>query len=325
MLWNTLKVNLRIAGERMNFTYVDAHCDTLTTTIRKGERLWKNTGQLDIKRLLQFPYALQFMAIWMEPQYYQHPFIQTCKVIEHFYKQLEQTENHLALLLHYSDFEKQKESGNVSVLLSLEGGEALEGELSNVSTLYRLGVRSMSLTWNFQNALASGSSCEDDTGLTSFGKQVVQEMNRLGMILDVSHLSEKSFWDVTDLTKEPFIASHSNAKAICSASRNLSDAQIKTIGERGGVIGLTPYPAFLGGKTNGIDRLMTHLNHIYHIGGENAIGIGCDFDGIEKSAEELEDVSCIKPLLHAVEKRYGFRTAEKFAGGNFLRILKDRL
>lgn len=215
----------------------------------------------------------------------------------------------------------------MAALLSVEGGECLNGELSILRQLYRLGVRSMLLTWNHRNLLADGVEEECGGGLTEFGRLVVAEMNRLGMIIDVSHLCEASFYEVISLSSKPVIASHSNAGAICPHVRNLNDSQLKTIAANGGVVGINFYPRFLNNtdKAN-LDDVVKHIEHVCSVTGENHIGIGADFDGIDCTPDGLEGTQCIPALFERLEQlNYGTGLLEKIAGLNFMRVIKQIL
>lgn len=185
----------------------------------------------------------------------------------------------------------------------------------------------MTLTWNYRNQIADGAF-ENATGggLTTFGKKVVSQMNSLGMIIDVSHLSDAGFWDVDKISEKPYIASHSNARKICNSQRNLTDEQIKAISEKGGAIGINLYPKFLSlNEKSDINDILKHIDYIINTGGEDCIGIGCDFDGINCMPENIYGVESLEFIINEVEKKYGFLIAEKFAGKNFLRVMKDVL
>ena len=169
---------------------------------------------------------------------------------------------------------------------------------------------------------------ERDTcgGLTSFGKDVVREMNRLGMVVDVSHLSVNGFWDVEKTAEMPYIASHSNARGVCSGARNLSDDQIRAIAGHGGVIGINLFSPFVADKERvGLEDVMRHIDYIIKLAGDDCIGLGCDFDGIDKTPVDLQNISHLKKLLDRIEKEYGKETADKIAEKNFLRVLKKIL
>lgn len=306
---------------------VDAHCDTIVKLMDKQEDLLQNKGHIDLKRLEMFGTPVQFFAVWLNPSFYPISLRKTLEYIDFYYEQLEKNKKRIRHVLSYDDILKNKEDGLLSGLLSLEGGEALEGELSSLRMLYRLGVRAMTLTWNHRNALADGAA-ERATGggLTLFGKAVVKEMNRLGMVVDVSHLSEAGFWDVEEIAEAPYIASHSNARGVCDAPRNLSDEQILALAKRGGVLGINLYPAFLTShKEAAIKDILAHISYIISLAGEDCIGLGCDFDGVDKLPQGIEGVLQIKDVMQAIENEFGEEIADKIAEKNYLRVLKTIL
>lgn len=314
-------------GKEMSRIFVDGHCDTIVKVLEEKEELFENKGHLDIVRLKKLGTALQFFAIWINPNYYEKALRQTLRYIDFYYSQLEKNKIHIGHVNTYEDILCNQKQNKISALLSVEGGEALEGELSSVRMLYRLGVRALTLTWNHRNALGDGiAESQTNGGLTNFGRDVVKEMEQLGMIVDVSHLSAAGFWDVDKITSKPYIASHSNAQTICPAKRNLSDAQIKAIAEKGGIIGINLYPPFLCKQNTAcIENILNHIEYIIALVGEDYIGFGGDFDGIDQTPQDAREISHMKKVLEQVELKFGLRIAEKIRGQNFMRVLKELL
>ncbi|WP_352400472.1 dipeptidase [Anaerotignum sp.] len=308
-------------------SYGDGHCDTIVRIYEKGQELFCNDGHIDIQRLKNFQAPLQFFAIWLEPRYYPIAMHQTMKYIEFFYSQIEKNPDYIGHICCYQDVQENIKNNKISALLSIEGGEALEGEISAIHTYHRLGVRSMSLTWNHRNQLADGVAEKDSKrGLTKFGTDVVKEMEELGMIVDVSHLSEPGFWDVYNLARKPFIASHSNAREICDVPRNLTDNQLRAIAEKGGIIGLNLYPPFLTSKKEvKVEDVFRHIDHILSIAGEDFIALGTDFDGIDCCPEEILDVKDMEHILSRIEREFGEQVVEKISSKNLLRVVKEVL
>jgi membrane dipeptidase len=286
----------------------DGHCDTITSSMNKNENLKENNCQLDLKRLSQFSSPVQFFAICLHPKKTSNPLNDILNAINYFYKETNMKQN--------------KTSG----ILTLEGAEVLEEGLEILDTLYKMGIRSIGLTWNYKNALGYGAMEKEKKGLTDYGKAVIKEMNNLGILVDVSHLSYTGFWDVEKIVSKPFIASHSNVKNICNHPRNLSDSQIKAIANSGGVVGINSYPLFLNesGKAT-IEDFLLHIDYVVNLVGIDYVGLGCDFDGIDFYTEGLEDVSAIKKLNSYLEKEYGETGAKKILGLNFLRVAKEIL
>jgi membrane dipeptidase len=270
---------------------------------------------------------VQFFAAFVDPDNYKYRTMQrVINIIDDIYRQAATNSKAISVCLNYEDINNAVSANKVAAVITIEGGESLQGELSSLRMFYRLGVRSICLTWNYRNEIADGvKDADSGGGLTPFGKKVISEMNKLGMLIDVSHLSEKGFWDVLELSKAPIIASHSNAKALCKHKRNLSDEQISAISKNGGVIGINIYPYFLkdDGKA-GLDDIIAHIEHIVSIAGEDHIGIGCDFDGIECTPDGIAGVQDIGKVFYgllALNRSECF--VEKIAGKNFLRVIKE--
>lgn len=187
---------------------------------------------------------------------------------------------------------------NLSSVFTVEGGAVIENDIGRISLLKNDGIRAVTLTWNGKNRIASGTLSQG--GLTDFGVNVIKEMNRLSLACDVSHLNQESFWDVIKIAEFPY-ASHSCCSSICSHSRNLTDAQIKAITEKGGVIGICAYPVFLG-EGDVFEQLYRHLYHLLDLGLENYIAFGSDFDGADM-AYKLSDISQIPDLCDFLVKK----------------------
>lgn len=304
--------------------YADGHCDTIVRLYEKNQELFSNDGHIDIVRLNKFKAPLQFFAIWLDSKYHPISMRQAMKYIEFYYSQLQKNEQVIGHINSFSDVIKNGLENKISALLALEGGEALEGEISAIHTYYRLGVRSITLTWNHRNRLADGVAEEESRGgLTRFGRQVIEEMEELGMLVDVSHLSEAGFSDVIKFAKKPFIASHSNARAICDVPRNLKDNQLLKIAEKGGVVGLNLYSPFLVKYgQGGIDDILNHIQHMLSVMGEDFISLGTDFDGIESTPKEISNVADMDTLFASIENEFGKVVAEKIFSENLLRVLK---
>ena len=228
----------------------DLHSDTILK-LKKGDYVFseKNaTGHIDIPRLKEGGVDLQVFAIWVSPDFLPDSAAKEAfNLIDLFYQQLEKYPDDLELAKNISDFKKINKKGRIACVLGLEGGHSIEGNMSLLRTFHRLGVRYMTLTWENSNPLASSAAdtSSQKGGLTELGREVVKEMNRLGMIIDISHLSEQAFWEVMELSKAPVIASHSCVKAICNHYRNLTDEQIKAIAKSGGVIGINFFSGYL--------------------------------------------------------------------------------
>ena len=258
--------------------------------------------------------------------------------------------NDFVLAQGAQEIESARKHGRIAALIGIEGGHAIKDSLRLLRDFYSLGVRYMTLTHTNTNNWADSSGDMDKPeikhhdGLTDFGKQVISEMNRLGMIVDVSHVADKSFWDVLETSRAPVFASHSSCRAICNVARNMTDDMIVAMAKKGGVIQINFYSAFLSQRSADADRLaetaksgkdrpalpsaaledaVAHINHVVKIAGIEAVGIGSDFDGIKSVPTGLEDVSKFPNLTRALlEEGYSASDIRKIYGGNTLRLMR---
>ncbi|NLK00462.1 MAG: membrane dipeptidase [Clostridia bacterium] len=310
------------------YKIVDAHCDTILK-IAEGQgniSLENVDGHLDIRRMIESGVNTQFFALYIEPRYKPCEALErTLVLLDHIYDQLSKNSANIELVRNYSDIERIHKNNKIAVLLSIEGGEAIKENTAFLRMFYHLGIRSMTLTWNQRNSIGSGVHEGSRGGLSKFGKTVVQEMNRLGMLVDVSHLNYEGFWDVIEYSKKPIIASHSNAKSLCDTPRNLDDKQIKAMAEKDGVICCTFVPDFLVKNTQAnLSHVIDHISYMKNLVGINHIGLGSDFDGTDKMPEGLEDVGKYQSLITTLHARgYKDGQIEKIMGGNILRLLKN--
>lgn len=279
--------------------YIDFHCDTLSrlyyeNTSEPSETLWKNNGHLDLTRLTHSGYLAQFFACFLHkasPSKMENHFEDALGMIQLMKSSLVQNDS-ARLALSYADYQENKSNGKLSCFLTVEEGGILDGDIKRLEQLYQKGIRLITLTWNFENALGFPHLMSDkpDTGLKPFGIEVVKRMEELGMLIDVSHLSDMGFWDVAANTKKPFIASHSCCRSLRGHSRNLTDEMLRHLGECQGLVGINFCGSFL--QDDGIctlDALAKHLRHIINVGGLDIAALGTDFDGINC---ELEIPGC---------------------------------
>ena len=236
-------------------------------------------------------------------------------------------EDKLMFFTKVSDVREAERKGKVAAMLSIEGGEAVEADLGVLRMLHRLGVRAMTLTWNGRNQIADGAAeARTKGGLTNFGVELVGEMNRIGMVVDVSHISDAGFFDVIETTTKPIIASHSNCRALCNHRRNLTDEMIKALADKGGVMGMNFAPDFIDGRKENatLERLLDHVGHVVKIAGVDHVGLGSDFDGIETTPKGLEDVARMPYLTEGlIKKGYKEDYILKILGENFLRVFSE--
>jgi membrane dipeptidase len=227
----------------------DGHCDTVLDIFNKKRSLGEKSdySHLDIPRMKKGGVNVQFFAAFIEEIYKPNASLKrTLQLIDCIYQQIEKNKEEISIATDYEQIKNTIEADKIAAILSIEGGEALEGDLGVLRMLYKLGVRLLTLTWNQRNQIADGvGESQTGSGLTEFGFKVIDEMNKLGMLIDVSHLSETCFWEVIKRSKSPIVASHSNCYNLCPHLRNLKDEQIKSIAEKGGIIGITFVPDFL--------------------------------------------------------------------------------
>lgn len=335
---------------------IDMHCDTISELADRGGELWENKGQLDLRRMRESGYLVQNFALfvdigkcapWAEQRQLPAncrdrngaeqghmspsremeaptPWERVCGLYEVYRKELEKNKDRIAPVLCYEDILRNEACGRLSALLTVEEGAVCGGSLERLRELYDMGVRMLTLTWNYRNELGWPATCRsladnalakkhgqtvaeadrsetgkcgsggrDEAtgpadaahGLTETGRNFVMEMEHLGMIPDVSHLSDAGFDAVWEVTKKPFAASHSNARAVCPSLRNLTDDRIRKLSERGGCMGLNYYDKFLVDGGSGDpevlwEALVRQAKHIVKVGGMEVLGLGSDFDGI---------------------------------------------
>ena len=295
-------INCADASRRNGDFYImykifDAHCDTIYELSERGLPLDKNELHLDIERMSEYNTYIQVFAAFVDRKDIKvSPMNHCLTLMDKYYTEIEKNKDKISVVKTAADLQKAKEGG-VHAILSIEGAEVLEGSLAALRMYYRMGVRLITLTWNYANELADGICESRGGGLTEFGRQAVALMEELGILIDVSHLSEKGFWDVVECTKYPFVASHSCVKNICGHIRNLTDEQISEIIRRNGVIGINFYPQFLDNNGEcGIDKLCEHIEYILSMNGENTAALGSDFDGVDClpsgicGAESMKDI-----------------------------------
>lgn len=308
---------------------IDMHCDTILKLMDDEDKgLYENDLNVDIKKLKKANSLAQFFAVWVDLKNGQDP-METClKMIDRFYREIENNSSHISLATSYEDIMKNDREGKISAILTIEEGAAIKGDLSNLRNFYRLGVRAITLTWNHPNEIGYPNFHEEyrDKSLTEFGIELVHEMNRLGMLIDVSHLSDKGFYDVARESQQPFIASHSNARAVKAHPRNLTDDMIKVLAECGGVMGINFERSFIGDKENArMEDIIRHIKHIKSVGGIEVIALGSDYDG-SNPVSEVGDIGQIDKLAYSL-KDNGFTEEEidKIFYKNALRVIKDVL
>lgn len=320
---------------------IDFHCDTISKIYdyrNNGEdiNLKQNNLHLDIDKMKKSDYMLQVFASYINLKYDKNPLQNCLNHIDLLYKELEKYKDDISIVYNYEDIIRNKKNNKIYALLSIEEGGVCKGDLALLRNFYRLGVRMMTLTWNYENELSYPNGHYYDEvrnerkGLKEKGFEFIKEMEDLGMIIDISHLSDDGIYDVYNNTKKPFIASHSNARSICSHGRNLTDDMIKKIGERGGLIGINFYSTFLKDNltykdTSMIKDIIDHMKYISNIGGIGVVGVGTDFDGIDCGLE-FKDSSNMQLIAEEMKKNgFSEEEIEKVFYKNGLRLFKEVL
>lgn len=318
---------------------VDMHCDTIGE-LWKAEKAGKpislrsNSLHIDLEKMQKGDYLLQNFAMFVFLGREKDPLVNVLEMIDVYNRAMAENADIIGPVLNYEDIEKNRAAGKLSGMLTIEEGAVLKGNPYVVRTLYQLGVRMLTLTWNFENEIgypntivkAKDYDPSRHYGLKPEGIEIVREMNRVGMIVDVSHLGDDGFWDVVKYCEGPFVASHSNARAVCNHTRNMTDDMIRALADKGGVMGLNFCGDFLNpnGKSR-VEDMVRHAKHIINVGGSDILGLGTDYDGIDG---DLELDHCDKmPLLAQEMERQGFSTQqiEKIFHGNVLRLYREVL
>lgn len=274
----------------MHFPIADAHTDAVWR-VWEGRGTLKSGGQFSLDMLGDYPRFTQIFALWATESDYTQSVMGE---LECFYREKE-AHPEINLCLSGADM---KETG-LNAFLSIEGGEAIGNSLGTLRFFYQRGVRLMTLMWNHDNLIGGGAM--EDGRLTDFGREVLSEMKRLGMIVDISHANRNTFYDVTEAYDGAIFASHSNSDAVHPHRRNLTDDQFRILTEREGLAGLNLYPEFLGGNT--LSAAVSHIEHFMALGGEKHICLGCDFDGIDQGPEDCPTAEHLYRLGDALLSR----------------------
>ncbi len=307
---------------------IDLHCDTALNFVGdKKYSLKSNPCAVDIDKLQKANSIAQFFACFVFLKENPDPYLTYLELVKEIKNQIEENKSYIKLATNYRELIENEKAGLISAFLTIEEGGALKGDINNLYKAYEEGVRLITLTWNFENEIGF-PGCElsfVNSGLKDFGIEVVSKMNDLGMIIDVSHLSDGGFYDVAKFSTKPFVASHSNARSICNHTRNLNDDMIRVLAEKGGVMGINFEKEFISdsGITT-VDKIITQIKHIYNIGGIDVVSLGSDFDGIDSREYEISHIGDIDKLVQGLYKS-GFKTGEieKICYGNNMRIIRE--
>jgi len=305
----------------------DAHCDVLSKLLdNPGLDFARGREGLDVtaERMAEAGYGAQNFAVYL-PERLAGDFRYVLESIDLFHERVLK-EPRMRFVRTKNDLRLARDEGRIGALLSLEGVDSLQGSLAYVRILHHLGVRSVGITWNRANWAADGVLEPRGGGFTAAGKRLIEECNRLGLVLDASHLSDRSFWELAETSAKPVIASHSNARAIAPRARNLTDDQIVSIARGGGVIGLTFVPAFASANDPvRMEDLLPHLDRVCALGGTRRVGFGSDFDGIGQWIAGLEHAGRYDRLVNLLLKHYREEDVERFVYRNWFDFYSDHL
>lgn len=316
--------------------YIDMHCDTLMAAFRDPNfDLFQNDRMVDFTKMRQGGALAQFFAMFLIPPGRGEPFDDDDYINCLHGALMRNIEAHSDLIGFATNAEEllaNEQAGKLSAFLTIEDGRSVNGSMEKLQHYYDMGVRLISLTWNFKNCFGSPNSPDPVTmaeGLTEFGKEAVVHMNELGMLVDVSHLSDGGFMDVAQIAKKPFVASHSNCRALSPHQRNLTDEMIRILADKGGVSGINFGPSFLNADTNCQDStkelIVEHIKHFINVGGEDCVALGSDFDGVGGNLEigSSDRVPLIWELLH--QEGFSDDLIEKIAWKNTFRVIAEAM
>lgn len=314
---------------------IDMHCDTIFELFRRGNMsLKENVLGVDLRKLKAAGSEAQFFACYICMKMFQGEdrfskgYQYALDMILFAKQELGKYPEEISLVKSKEEFLENANIGKLSAFLTVEESGIVENDMGRLERLYEEGIRLMTLLWNEENCMGYPNSRDKEImnrGLKPFGIETVERMNELGMLIDVSHLSDGGFWDILRYSKKPVVASHSNARALCPHPRNLSDEMIRALAEQGGVAGLNLYPYFVNenGKADIYD-LVWHMEHMFDVGGEDFVAIGTDFDGFDEGELEIKDIGEMGLLYEALKRRkFHDRQIEKFWNGNVKRVIGE--
>lgn len=325
---------------------IDMHCDTIMALMDTDNNLYQSDNMIDLVKLQKGDYLLQCFAMFVpylskdNPDY--SPFEYCNKMIDRYYNEIEKYSDIIRPVFNYKDIENNIKNNKISSLLTIEEGGVCLGNIEFLRNFYRLGVRMITLTWNYKNEIASPNidytsldrsknekpKFEPNLvdGLTDFGKEVVKEMNRLGIVIDCSHLGDKGFYDVISLSTKPIVCSHSCSRSVCNHVRNMTDDMLFKLKENNGVVGINYCHAFIKEDDTlaTVQDIVKHINYIKDLIGIDYIGLGSDFDGISNKNIELKDASMMNLLIDELKNQgYSNEDIDKICYKNVLRVFKE--
>ena len=308
----------------------DGHCDAVFLRYLSGGGLRRNDGHVDLERMGKYRRCAQFFALFGEPEptpvrdlsgkTHRELFLEEYALFE---REMAANADLAAFCRTGAEAEAAFRSGRRAAFLSVEGAELLDCSLERLEEAHAMGVRAVNPTWNHVNALSGTNAEEPERGLTPQGRVFVRKMERLGMLVDVSHLSDPGFWDVAEELSGPFFASHSNARAVFSHPRNLTDEQFTAIIDHNGVVGLNLYANFLGERAD-LDTAIAHLEHWLELGGERTVALGGDLDGCSSLPEGITGIQDLDRLWERLlQRNYSEALVRALFFENLMRVVSE--
>lgn len=308
----------------------DGHCDTILQRYLYGGSLRRNEGHVDLERAGKYRRYAQFFALFGAAEDFPGRDLRRLRLGELFREEYAVFQREMAenrdRVVHCRTADQAADAfaaGKTAAFLSAEGGELLDCSLERLEEAWRLGVRAVNLTWNHANDLSGSNAEETDRGLSAQGRAFVDQMGRLGMLVDVSHLSDPGFWDVAERVDGPFLASHSNSRAVFSHPRSLTDAQFTAIIDHNGVAGLNLYARFLGKRAD-VDTVVAHLEHWLELGGEQNVCLGGDLDGCSLLPEGIKGIQDLDRLWERLlQRNYSEALLRALFFENLMRVVSE--
>ena len=324
---------------------IDMHCDTIMELFENGGNLYDSDNMINIKKMVEGDYLLQCFAMfvrYVSDKYENYsPFEYCNKMIDKYYNEIEKYSDYIKPAFCYEDIENNIKENKMTALLTIEEGGVCLGNIEFLRNFYRLGVRMVTLTWNYKNELGTPNidyftdfkeKLVNKTlmpnmtdGLTDKGIEFVKEMNRLGIVIDCSHLGDKGFYDVIKYSNKPIVCSHSCSRSVCDHLRNMTDDMLFKLKENGGVVGINYCNSFIkeDGSLATFSDIVKHIIYIKNLIGIDYVGLGSDFDGISNKNIEIKDASMMGLLIDEMKKQgLSEEDIDKVCYKNVLRVFK---
>lgn len=301
----------------MNIPYFDTHCDTASEIIgRYGLR--SNPLHLDLERGRRFSRRAQVFALYADGGNFKDYIAQR----DNLFAEIKKNSDIVSLCRNANEAETAFGGGKTAAFISVEGAEMLDCSVKHLEEAHADGLRIVTLTWNHANELSGSNADRSDMGLTDRGREFVRSCNRLDVFVDVSHLSDRGFWDVVEISDKPVIATHSNSRSVWNHVRNLTDEMFDAIIKTGGIVGINLYGNFLS-DTPDIPSVLRHIEHFLKMGGEKHLAIGADFDGCDILPKEIHGIEDMPLLFDEIKNNFGEKTAENIFFNNVFALFNS--